>query len=133
MSSPPAAHRFPASYAHLGEDGSVLPLQVTESFWSDLSGGRYDHLGPGRLVSWIAFSESWESWEVHPDGDELVCLLSGSMDFVLDRRPEEETVALREPGAFLVVPRGVWHTANVNTPSTGLFITAGEGTQHRPR
>ena len=47
--------------------------------------------------------------------------------------PAEKTVELREPGAFVVVPRGTWHTATVHAPSAGLFITAGEGTQHRPR
>ncbi len=132
-SSPPPVQRFPASYAHLGEDGSVVPLEVTDSFWPDLIDGKYDHLGPGRLVAWIEFAESWDSWEMHPDGDELVCLMSGSVDFVLELDPGEQIVELREPGAFVVVPRGTWHTASVHAPSAGLFITAGEGTQHRPR
>ena len=28
---------------------------------------------------------------------------------------------------------GVWHTADVNGTATALFITAGVGTQNRPR
>jgi hypothetical protein len=36
-------------------------------------------------------------------------------------------------GAAVINPPGVWHTADVTEPCTCLFITAGEGTQHRPR
>ncbi len=28
---------------------------------------------------------------------------------------------------------GVWHTADVESTATALFITAGLGTEHRPR
>ena len=28
---------------------------------------------------------------------------------------------------------GVWHTADVTGEATALFITAGKGTEHRPR
>jgi hypothetical protein len=33
----------------------------------------------------------------------------------------------------IVVPRGVWHTANVIEPGEALHITWGAGTAHRPR
>lgn len=33
----------------------------------------------------------------------------------------------------LPVPKGTWHTANPLEPTTMVFITAGEGTQVRPR
>ena len=69
---------------------------------------------------------------MHPEGEEVVVLLSGSVDFVLDQGGAESTVALREPGAFAIVPRGAWHRALANAPVSMLFITAGRGTQHRP-
>ncbi len=31
----------------------------------------------------------------------------------------------------MIVPKGIWHTACVNGPWRMLFITAGEGAQHR--
>ena len=36
-------------------------------------------------------------------------------------------------GEYAINPRGVWHTADVGAPCTALFITAGAGTEHRPR
>jgi quercetin dioxygenase-like cupin family protein len=69
---------------------------------------------------------------MHPKGDEVVCLLSGSLDFVLEMGREERRVSLEKAGQFVLVPKGIWHTAKVAEPSRLLFITAGEGTQHRP-
>ena len=43
----------------------------------------------------------------------------------------DETVRLSEPGAFVIVPRGTWHTAKVNVPTTMLFVTPGQGTENR--
>lgn len=132
--SAPAAFRFPETFVHLGDDdATAVPLEVTESFWPDMIAGKFDHLGPGRLVSFYEFTQSWDSWEAHPRGEELVCLVSGSMDFILEREGGQETVELRDPGAFLIVPRGAWHTATVHAPSRALVVTPGAGTTHRPR
>ena len=43
-----------------------------------------------------------------------------------------ETVTLG-PGDYAINPPGVWHTADVEAQASAIFITAGEGTQHRPR
>jgi quercetin dioxygenase-like cupin family protein len=69
---------------------------------------------------------------MHPNGDEIVCLLEGRVTFVLERHGREERLELAEPGAYVLVPRGTWHTAKTSTRCRMLFITAGEGTQHRP-
>ena len=38
------------------------------------------------------------------------------------------------PGEYIINEPGVWHTADmVEAPAVAVFITAGEGTQHRPR
>ena len=128
-----AAFRFPDTFVHLGDDARAVPLPVTDSFWPDLIAGKLDHLGPGRLVSFMEFREDWDSWEAHPAGEELVCLFSGAMDFILDEDGRESRIALRAPGEFLLVPRGAWHTADIHAPSRALFVTAGAGTTHRPR
>ena len=129
--SEPAAFRFPHTFVHLGEHDAV-PLEVTESFWPDLMSGKLAHLGPGRLVSYYHFTEDWDAWERHPAGDELVVLVSGAVDFVLELPEGHRTLELRGPGAFVIVPAGAWHTARVREPSVGLFVTDGEGTEHRP-
>lgn len=128
----PGPRQLADTFVHLADGGAAVPLPVTESFWSDLTSGRLGDLGPGRLVSFFEFERDWDQWEMHPAGDELTCLLAGAIDFVLERPGGPATVALREPGSFLLVPRGTWHTARVHAPSTALFITPGEGTQHRP-
>ncbi|HAG37451.1 MAG TPA: cupin, partial [Erythrobacter sp.] len=36
-------------------------------------------------------------------------------------------------GEYAINPPGVWHIADIVQEATAIFITAGEGTQHRPR
>lgn len=87
----------------------------------------------GRLVSLWKFEEPWTSWEMHPNGDEVVCCLEGSMTLHQQLADgSERTVTLRW-GDYAINPPGAWHTADCEGPVTALFITAGEGTQHRPR
>ena len=43
----------------------------------------------------------------------------------------DETVRLNEPGTFVIVPKGTWHTARVNAPTTMLFVTPGQDTENR--
>jgi len=40
---------------------------------------------------------------------------------------------LLNAGQYAINAPGVWHTADVSGKATALFITAGMGTQHRPR
>ena len=85
------------------------------------------------LVTLLRFSESWASWEKHPNGDELVCLVSGHVTLIQERGGDHVRTELAQPGDFAVNPRDAWHTADVHAESLVLFITAGEGTQGRPR
>ena len=121
------------TFVHLGADGQAVPLEVNDKFWENLGSGHLDHLGSGRLVSQMTFTENWATWEMHPQGEEIVCLLSGAMDLILSQEGIERSVSLTSPGSFVIVPRGTWHTANVLVPGAMLFITPGDGTEHRPR
>lgn len=133
MSSNVAPYEAVETYVHLGPNGTAVPLQVTTTFWDELASGAFSRLGPGRLVSTYDFGEDWATWEKHPAGEELVILLAGAMDLILSMDGREESVSLTSPGQYLIVPRDTWHTANVPQGAVALFITAGEGTQHRPR
>jgi mannose-6-phosphate isomerase-like protein (cupin superfamily) len=86
----------------------------------------------GRLVTLHTFSESWDSWEVHPFGAELVLCIEGSMTIHQEIDGTVRAVTL-ETGEAIINPPGVWHTADVIGSATVLFITAGWGTDHRPR
>lgn len=126
-------YEIDSTFVHLGADRSTVPLEVTETFWSDLVSGRLSNLAPGRMLSCFEFDGPWDSWEVHPKGDEIVFLLSGRVEMTLER-PDggTEEVAMSRPGEFVILPRGTWHTARTDVATRMLFITDGEGTEHRP-
>ena len=86
----------------------------------------------GRLVTHHSFDGAWDSWEVHPNGAEVVMCTSGSLELVQEIDGGERVVRLG-PGEYVVNPPGVWHTAIDSGPCSALFITAGLGTEHRPR
>ncbi len=84
------------------------------------------------LIATFAFEADWTTWERHPAGDELVCLLSGSATLVLDRDGARETIELQKTGEYVLVPKGAWHTARTHVPTNMLFVTPGEGTENKP-
>lgn len=80
------------------------------------------------LIALFEFQQDWPSWEIHPNGDEIVVLLSGRATFVLKLEYGKREIALQQPGDSVIVPRGVWHTARIDVPTRMVFITPGEGT-----
>jgi mannose-6-phosphate isomerase-like protein (cupin superfamily) len=119
-----------SNYLIVADGPDVRRIDVGPDFWQTIE--QRTDLDAGRLVGVFRYEEDWQSWEMHPDGDEIVVLLSGAVDLVLDEREGERVVALRDRTAC-VVPGGVWHTANVLGRSEALHITRGAGTRHRPR
>ncbi|HXJ33098.1 MAG TPA: cupin domain-containing protein [Candidatus Eisenbacteria bacterium] len=118
------------TYVHLADGPEAVPVPVGPDFWATID--RRSDLHRGRLVTAYRFEPGkWNHWEMHPAGDEIVCQFSGAMDLVLEMGRDERTVELRGRSAF-IIPRGVWHSAIVHAPSEALFITRGEGTEHRP-
>ena len=120
--------RLREAFAHLTEDGRILPVPVGPDFWT----GTVQSLPPGHLVSLMPCREDWTHWEMHPEGDEMIFQISGAMTMILEEEAGPRRIAL-SPGAFAIVPAGVWHTAEVSEPGEAIFITRGEATQHRPR
>ena len=112
--------------------GTASPIAVTETFWDDLD-RRFGDFEGKLLVSSFRFDRDWDTWEIHPTGDEVVCLLSGSFDLVLDAPSGTRTVNLERAGTFMIVPRSTWHTAKVHAPSSALFLTPGRGTVTKPK
>lgn len=68
-----------------------------------------------------------ENWEMHPHGDELLYLLEGALDLVLDGG---EAVPLHA-GQACVVESGTWHRLLLRAPSRLLFVTPAGGTRMR--
>ncbi len=114
----------------MGPSGEATPMDVTPSFYADLD-GQFEQFAGHVLVSRFDFDEPWPTWEMHPKGDEFVYLLSGDVDFLLKSDAGEQRLHIDQPGAYVVVPKGTWHTAHPNAPTSMLFITPGEGTENR--
>jgi uncharacterized cupin superfamily protein len=120
---------------HLGLGARVVPLDRFEGTpdWYERYGASTAADGEeGRLVTIHSFSESWTTWEMHPKGDELVLCVEGSIVLHQEDGDERRTVELHAGEAVINSP-GVWHTADVTDRATAVFITAGMGTEVRPR
>lgn len=120
------------TFAVLSAEQNAIPIDVTESFWSDLESHFGDFRGAS-LVSGHRFTENWPTWEIHPAGDELVVLVAGHAEFVLDLGEQESRVILDAPGQYVIVPKGIWHTANIAESAQMFFVTPGQGTENKPR
>lgn len=124
-----------STFVHLGLGASATPVPDFE--WSaeflDSYAQRFASDGDdGRLVCITPQSASWDVWERHPAGEELVVLLSGRSAFIQEVDGAEKRIEL-EPGEAFVNPTNVWHTSDVHEPGEALFVTPGRGTEHRPR
>lgn len=120
---------------HLGLGATAVPQPAfTGMAWYEDYVARHAADGAeGRLVSLYTFHESWDSWEMHPAGAEVVVCLSGSMTLHQEHADGQVTSVTIGAGHYAINPPGTWHTADIAGEATALFITAGLGTQHRPR
>lgn len=87
--------------------------------------------GTGRLVSFHAFAQPRDSWEMHPAGDEMVVCSRGALTLVQERPGGDTRIGLKA-GEYAINPAGTWHAADAEAPCEALFITAGAGTEHKP-
>ena len=102
--------------------------------WYQAYGERHAADGAeARLVSQFTFTEPWSTWEMHPNGHEVVLCIAGTMVLHQENPNGARRQVTLEPGQYAINAPGVWHTADVSGSATGLFITAGLGTQIRPR
>ncbi len=117
------------TFIHLTDGPEVASVEVTPDFWEKIE-SRLD-LQEGRLITCFYQSEDWTTWEMHPAGEEILLLLSGAAELVLNTSEGEQIVPL-EAGRAVIIPRGCWHTARVQAAGDILAITRGTGTQNRP-
>ena len=86
----------------------------------------------GRLVMMHTFDAPWDMWEMHPSGHEVVLCVAGEIRLIQERDGDEGAIHLKA-GEYAINAPGVWHTADIVGSATVVFITAGQGTEHRPR
>ena len=118
------------TFLHLSNAGDAEPVEVTPSFWGASTGDRlYD-----RLVGVFDFQSSndlhSDTQEMHPAADEVLFLVSGAIELLLQVGTGERSVTLHA-GQAAVVPRGVWHRLVMREPGRLLFINSRTGMQSR--
>jgi mannose-6-phosphate isomerase-like protein (cupin superfamily) len=120
---------FDLETTFLGLDGAgeVTQLPVGADFWETIDTNPDVR---GTLVAVFTGEGDWPHWEMHPQGDEVLVLLEGSMRMVFDR-PHEPEILFMAPGTTVVVPAGVWHRGLDQRGAKLMAITYGAGTEHR--
>ncbi len=68
---------------------------------------------------------------MHPDGDELLYLISGAVTVTLELAEGDCPVELGA-GDAVVVPKGVWHQITMRRPGRLIHITPGPNGNARP-
>lgn len=128
-------NRLDTQFIHLGPAAAALPQpDFTGGAWYEAYGARHDRDGPdGRLISQFIFTKSWDNWEMHPHGDEIVLCIAGRITLLQQHEDGTATSVTLAPGDYAINPPGCWHTADVEGEATAVFITPGLGTQGRPR
>lgn len=67
--------------------------------------------------------------EVHPDGDEILYVISGRVEVTTDSSPTPLELG---PGGACIVRKGEWHQVHVLEPVQLLHVTPGPNGDHRP-
>lgn len=113
-----------ATWLHLHE------RRATPIARADCEGG-----ARGWLAGTTRTAQSDTSWALHPDGDTLVCAISGDFEVALDdgaaSRSSQQPLRL-DAGKALVVPKSVWHRVDVRTPGRLLRVAFGGQPHTRP-
>ena len=137
VSDVPQSRALARHPVHLGKGaGAAAQPEFTGMEWYAGYEDRHgDDGAEGRLVSQHRFTQSWNAWEMHPAGAELVICTAGAFTLI-QQEPggAERRIALRA-GEYAINEPGVWHTADLapGAEAEAIFITAGLGTEHRGR
>lgn len=130
-----SVHEMAKNPVHLGRGATatVEPDFTGDMGWYEAYGARHEADGAeGRLVSLHRFTKPWDSWEMHPKGAEVVLCVAGRM-VLHQETPQGVTKVTLDAGQYAINPPGVWHTADIEETASAVFITAGLGTEIRPR
>lgn len=118
------------TYVLLDAKGTATPMAGGEAFWSQPAPA-LDAIGKNWLMAEFAFASNWPNWEMHPQADEVVYLLEGEVRMLLRTASGIAVHPLQAPAA-MVIPKGVWHSAETAVPCRMLHLTLGDGTVLQP-
>ncbi len=116
------------TYLALDGKGEVTPMPVTPEFWATIESSP---AASRSMIGVYPVESDWPHWEMHPEGAEILVLIDGRIDMMLEENGAQR-VAPMSAGTTLVVPAGAWHRALVREPGRLMAVTYGPGTEHRP-
>lgn len=114
-------------------DPAEFSVAVSNDFMARLIEDRPDPAIPvqGATFGVATMSEnSPHNGEMHPDGDEVLLLISGRVRVVFPDDPVDDIDV--NPGDGLVVPKGMWHRVDILEPSRIAYLTPGPNNEYRP-
>jgi hypothetical protein len=134
MSNGPTKISVHPIHLGLGAIAEVEPEFTGELSWYGGYAERHESDGiEGRLVTMHTFNTSWDMWEMHPAGSEVVLCTAGSITLHQEHADGTAGSVTLGAGEYAINQPGTWLTADVDGSATALFVTAGQGTEHRPR
>ena len=115
-------------FVHLKNGGKAEAAELTPAFWRS---GKHKH---DRLVGVFDFRSAEglhpSMQEMHPEADEILFLVSGAIDVVLEESGGERIISL-QAGQAAIVPREIWHHLVMRHPGKLFFINSRTGMQGR--
>jgi mannose-6-phosphate isomerase-like protein (cupin superfamily) len=127
----PAALGLQDNLIYLARDGAMRCHAKAAEFFR--SADRHPELMDGRTLALYHVNGPddvhYPVWEMHPEGDELLIVASGSLS-VEFRTGETARTAPLPPEAAVIVPAGMWHRLIVHEPSVLIAITTRRNTVH---
>ncbi len=118
----------------LGATAEAEPEFTGEMEWYGAYVERHAEDGAeARLVTMHRFDADWDVWEMHPNGSEVVLCVDGDLTLHQENADGSTATVALGAGEYAINEPGTWHTADIADQATALFITAGVGTEHRPR
>ena len=125
----PGPFNLATTYLRLRADNSAETLPFNDQFWPRLMSGALGDFHLERLVVLSSFAETWKSWEMHPNGDEIVCLVSGKVSMVLEIDGRERVAELAAPGDYVFVPPYVPHREENPSADEPAVVVIARSTQ----
>jgi mannose-6-phosphate isomerase-like protein (cupin superfamily) len=110
-----------------------MTVGLNHEFSASLMPERPDPAIPvGGATFGVAFmtENSPHDGERHPDGDEVLYLVSGRVRIVFFDSDDPDIDVM--PGDGLIVPKGVWHRVDILEPSQIVYLTPGPNNEYRP-
>ena len=68
--------------------------------------------------------------EIHPDGDEILYVISGRISVSCDSHPDDPVELT--PGQACIVRKGEWHKVSILEKTQLIHVTPGPNGDHRP-